>query len=61
MILHRRKDDRTEHSAVIRVIRDGKELFSGEIIPGHIVELEGGIRVEFLWTRTHYPPEDARR
>lgn len=42
---------RTERAIVlVRLTRDGQELFEGEIEPGHSVEI-GELRLHVLWIR----------
>lgn len=55
-MLFRRRDDRLERAALLRLTRDGEPLFEGEIRPGHDVELPDGLRLQVLWIRKHTTP-----
>jgi hypothetical protein len=50
------EDETVERSAFIRITDHGNEVFLGEVHPGHRIELPNGMMVEYLWTRSHYPP-----
>jgi hypothetical protein len=55
-MLRRRRDDSTDWAALLRLTRDGKPLYEGEIRPGHLVDLPGGLCLEVLWIRKHATP-----
>jgi len=60
MSLRRRKDDKADWTALLRLSRDEQALYEGEIRPGHLVELPNGLRIEVLWIRKHATPAAKR-
>jgi len=56
MLRGRRKADRTEWTALVRLSRGDEKLYEGEIRPGHVVQLADGLHLQVLWIRQHVPP-----